>query len=64
MYLKAELKTMYIKISWILRNQLILFQNRIDQKFIMEKGMLIKAETIKKEKHSFWTKTYIFKFSS
>ena len=51
---------MYIKISWILRNQLILFQNRIDQKFIMEKGILIKAEKIKKEKHSFCTKTYIF----
>ena len=44
---------MYIKISWILRNQLILFQNRIDQKFIIEKGILIKAEKIKKEKHSF-----------
>ena len=44
---------MYIKNSWILRNQLILFQNRIYQKFIMEKGILIKAEKIKKEKHLF-----------
>ena len=40
---------MYIKISWILRNQLILFQNRIDQKFIMEKGILIKAKKIKRK---------------
>ena len=40
---------MYIKISWILRNQLILFQNRIYQKFIMEKGILIKAEKIKRK---------------
>ena len=55
---------MYIKISWILRNQLILFQNRIYQKFIMEKGIVIKAEKIKKEKHSFCTTTYIFKFIS
>ena len=47
MYLQAESKTVYIKINWILRSQLISFYTVSKQDISRvwhEKGLLIKAE--------------------
>ena len=54
MYLQPEPKTVYINISWVLRSQKLgfgptLFQNRIYQELSVEKGLLIKAEKVKRE---------------